>query len=255
MTIATTAQPPPDPSRTKRRRHRALTIVGVLTTSSLVAFGALNLLDLAASHSFIIRARYAGITALVIDSGSGSVRLARAPAGSQLSVTERVDEGLSKPRREALRSAGGVLRLKTRCGQLPHCGVSYDIAVPKGVAVNARSAAGTVTADGLTTGRSLHLHSGASNVTARRISAPIVDVSSDSGTVSAQLTNPAQTLSASSGEGDVRLRVPNISYAVNARAPAGTVSDHSLRTDPRATHTITATSAAGNVTITLNRGG
>lgn len=236
------------PARTLGRR--ALTLLGALIALAMIGFGALDLLDLAASHSFTAGGRYTGVRSLVIESGSGDIHLVGAPEGSSLMVSEHVEEGLSKPHREARRSTTGALRLHASCSLLSQCGVSYDVSVPDGVTVDARSGAGNVTASGLATKQgSLQLRSGAGDVTATRLSAHTVKLSSGAGDITAQLTNPADLLTASSGAGDLRLRVPNVPYAVNASSGAGSVSDHSLRIDPSATHAISASSGAGDVTI------
>ena len=230
-----------------------LALIGGLLVIAIVLLGSWTLLDLAARHTFATRSSYRGVTSLKVDSGNGDVHLTGAPEGSALVVVAHVTEGLTSPRREALRGPAGVLRLNEDCGGIMdmECSVSYDIAVPAGTTVLAGSGAGDVTASGLSTDASVDLHSGAGDVTATAISAPVIKLSSGAGDVEGQLNRVARSLNASSGAGDVTLIVPGASYAVHADSGAGTVSDSGLRIDPSSPLRISATSGAGNVTIKL----
>jgi len=199
----------------------ALAVLGALLLAFLIACGAYGLSDLAARHSYDVRASYHGVHALRVDGGDGDVHLVGAPSGSAVSVVEHVTEGLSSPSRVARVGAGGVLRLSAACTVVfsNSCGISYTVAVPSGLTVDA--------------------HSGAGNVT----------LESGNGDVSATLERAPSRLEAKSGNGDVTLTVPNVTYAVHASSGNGNVSDGSLRIDPSSPRTITATSGNGDVTI------
>jgi len=208
-----------------------LTVLGALLLTFLIACGAWGLSDLAARHSYDVRAGYHGVQSLRVDGGDGDVHLIGAPSGSNVSVVEHVTEGLSSPRRVAVVGAGGVLRLSASCTVVfsNSCGTSFTIAVPPGVAVDAHSGGGDVDAHGIT----------ASDVT----------LESGNGDVTATLDQAAVRLQASSGNGDVTLTVPNTTYAVHATSGNGSVSDGTLRIDPSARRTIIATSGNGDVTV------
>jgi len=229
----------------------SLTVLGGLLLAFLIAYGAFELIDLASRHSFDVRAGYAGVRSLEVDGGSGDVHLTAGAAGSEVIVVEHVTEGLTSPDRKAVRGTGGALRLSASCrvGVSNNCGVSYTIAVPAGVAVNADSGDGNVDARGLSANGPVELSSGNGNVNAVGIDAANVTLKSGNGDVTATLDRAPAQLDASSGNGDVRLTVPNATYAVRATSGNGTVSDDTLRIDPSSPRSITANSGNGDVTV------
>ena len=244
-----------DAPRTPPAIRAVLTLVGVIIAGGLVLMGAYTLLDLVSRHTFSTRSTYSGVRSLVVDDESGGVSLTSAPAGAQVVVVEHLTKGLTSPHREVVRGSHGALHLKASCSGFPgpECDVRYVVAVPSGVSVLVNSGAGDISASGLITSASVQLSSGAGEVSVTRISAPQVQLSSGAGDVTAQFTRPAQRLVASSGAGDVHLTVPNFTYAVHASTGAGVVSDATVRTDPGSPRTISATSGAGDVTISANR--
>ncbi|MBV8221645.1 MAG: DUF4097 family beta strand repeat protein [Solirubrobacterales bacterium] len=229
----------------------ALTVLGALLLAFVIACGAYGLSDVAARHSFDVRTSYSGVQALEIDGGDGDVHLSTAQAGSAVAVVERVTEGLTSPHSDAVRTAGGVLHLSAACSFVfsNSCGAGYTISVPPGVTVDAHSGGGNVDADNLTTTGPLKLSSGDGDVNALGIHAADVTLQTGNGDVTATLNEVPTGLKASSGNGDVNLTVPNVTYAVHATSGNGTVSDGSLRIDPTARRTITATSDNGDVNI------
>lgn len=228
-----------------------LTVLGALLLTFLIACGAYGLSDVAARHSFDIRTSYPGVQALQVEGGDGDVHLTAAPAGSAIAVVEHITEGLTSPHSEAVLAADGVLHLSAGCSSVfsNSCGASYSISVPAGVAVDARSADGSVEASNLTTSRALKLRSSNGDVTALGIQAANVTLQSGNGDVAATLDQAPTRLEAGSGNGDVTLTVPNTTYAVHASAGNGTVSDSTLRTDPSSSRTISVSSGNGDVTI------
>jgi Putative adhesin len=250
-----TADLPGDAPRPPAAIRGALKLVAWIGAAALVLWGAWQLLNLAARHTFDARAAYTAVRSLVVDDGSGEVVLSGAPAGAQLTVVEHVTENLSSPTRHAVRDSAGVLRLTAGCSTVlgTGCKVSYEIAVPAGIPVLASSGAGDVTASDLSTTASVSLSSGAGLVSATRISAPDLSLASGAGEVSAQMTQPPTRLVSRSGAGDISITVPNVTYAVHASSGAGTVSDQTLRIDPASPRRIDATSGAGDVTIAVIR--
>ena len=228
-----------------------LTVLGALLITFLIACGAYGLSDVAARHSFDVRASYPGVQAVQVDGVDGDAHLTAAPAGSAVAVVEHITEGLTSPHSESVRAAGGVLHLSADCSFVfaNSCSASYTIAVPSGVAVDAHSADGNVDAHNLTATGPLKLSSSNRDVEALGIDATTVTLQSGNGDVTASLIQPPARLKASSGNGDVALTVPNTTYAVHASSGNGSVSDATLRTDPSAPRTITATSGNGDVTI------
>ncbi|HLJ02572.1 MAG TPA: DUF4097 family beta strand repeat-containing protein [Solirubrobacteraceae bacterium] len=228
-----------------------LHIVVAIVVVGLVLVGAFGILDVAARHSFAVRAAYADVRSLNIDSGSGNVTVTGDPGARAVTVTAHVTEGLFRPGREAsLR--GGVLRVTASCrGFTPNCSVSYDVTVPAGIEVVASSGAGDVRALRLDSGASLVLSSGAGDISATDVRAGTIKLSSGAGNISAELGTPAQSLTASSGVGDINLEVPGtVAYSVDATSGVGHVSDSQISTQPNAPRRIHASSGTGDVSIT-----
>jgi|GEM_PF-3106143 len=252
MSTAIAAQ---TPAPTRPWLRLVLKLIAALFAAASIAGGALTLLNLMARHTFTVRGSYAGVRSLSIDSGSGNVSLTGAPRGARVTAVEHVTEDLQTPRRTATLEGSGLLALGGHCSFLMsiECSVDYQIAVPPGVGVRASSGAGDVEARGLITTAAVSLHSGAGNVNAIGISAPSVHLDTGAGDITARLTTAPRDLEASSGAGSITLTVPNVTYDVNASSGAGTVSDHELRIDPRSPHRITVSSGAGDVTIRVSR--
>lgn len=259
------------PSRSPLRG--VLIVAGAALAAAFVAGGAFTIADLASHHSFDVRASYPGVRSLIVDDSGGGVVLTGASAGTRLTVTEHVSEGLTAPTRTAVAS-GGVLRLAAHCpGFGVTCGVSYAVTVPAGIPIVASSGAGKLTASGLAAAAALTLSTGSGDVvvsdvssrgalsltsgdgdiTASRITAPRIRLTTGDGDLSADLAAlpPAGALSlaASSGDGDVVIGVPPAAYAVRATSGDGDVSDQALRIDPASPLKIDASSGDGDVTI------
>jgi len=270
--MATATQPVPA-RRTPLAVRRALLGAASLLALFLVATGAYNALDWAARHTTTERAAYPGVRELVIEDAS-DVHLTGAPARAPLVVRTRVREGLRSPDLDAERSAGRALRLDSSCPNLfgGSCRVEYDVSVPAGTIVRARSSAGTVVAEDLrasgplalsssagdvtaidVSARAIELTTSAGDVQARGLSAQELELDSSAGDVVAAVATPADRLLARSSAGDVELLVPNAVYRVDATSSAGDVDATSVRTDPRAPHAITAHSSAGDVGIAARR--
>jgi hypothetical protein len=246
------ADPPFAPPPTNILRRATLTLVAALVAAALVVYGAFTLLDLASRHTFDVRVGYAGVSSLKLNAGTGDVHLTSSPTAGQVVVVMRVTEGLSTPRRQAVRDHAGALALSSSCSTVlgTECGVDYTISVPPGIPVNAEAGDGDLEAQDLNTTAQLRLSSGDGDVTALRIAAGNVSLESGNGDVTAQLTQPALQLTATSGNGDVTLTVPNTSYAVHASSGNGAVSDQTLMIDPSSPRKISASSGNGDVTIT-----
>ena len=270
--MSTLTQPAPT-HRTPLPVRRALLAVAGVLAFALVAMAAYNLLDLAARHTTTERASYGDVRALVVDDASG-IRLTAAPAGAPLHVVARVTEGLTSPKRSAVRGSDGTLRLSSSCPFIfeDQCEVSYEIQVPSGTLVRARSSAGDVVAEDLIASRPVELHSSAGDVIAVDVSAPAIQLSTGAGDVQARglrsdrvqaessagdvvvsMRSPARRLLADSSAGDVDVLVPDRAYRLDATSSAGDVDAVELRTDPGSDRSITAHSSAGDVHVAAQR--
>lgn len=125
------------------------------------------------------------------------------------------------------------------------------VEVPPDGTVEARSSAGSVTAERLSS--DLTLHSSAGSVTAVDVTSTAVAADSSAGPVSLTWAGSAdpRAISASSSAGSVLVRlpdVPGVSYRVQADSSAGSVRVD-VRTDPQSDRTVRATSSAGSVRV------
>jgi hypothetical protein len=272
--MATPTTTAPLPYRTPRAVRRALTVVAAVVALLLVVQGAINVLQLLMRHTTTAVDTYRDVTALVIDDES-DIRLTSGPAGTPLEVRARVSESLIAPERRAQREAGGVLRLSSSCSPAffaSFCSVDYDIRVPAGTAIRARTSAGDVVAENLRTELPVELHSSAGDITVIGASTPALRVSTDAGDVRASgvraddvsgdtsagdirlsLLGLAETLDARSSAGDVNLVVPDAVYRLETSTNAGTVDDQEIRTSSAASRSIRAITSAGDIRIEARR--
>jgi hypothetical protein len=270
------AQPPaaPPPYRTPPALRRMLAVLAGVVALAMVAFGTVELLDLAARQTTTERASYDDVRVLELE-GSGDVRITGAPAGSPVRVVLRVTEGLRSPERRAERSSGGgTLRLSSSCPIFltSQCAVRYDVSVPPDVQVRADSGAGDVVAEDLVSDQpisldtsagdvtatglsapSVRLHSSAGDVVARGLDSQRVQATSSAGDVRVSLPEPPLDLDADSSAGDVELVVPDAVYRLDADSSAGDVDTREVRVDRDARHAIRARSSAGDVRVDVRR--
>lgn len=232
-----------------------LNLLGGLVILVLIAYGAFELIDVSARHTYNVRASYGRVRAVEVDDNTGDIHLVAGPAGSDLVVLAHVIEGLSAPRRQVLHPSAGVLHLSSKCPVFldsNYCEVSYTVTVPAGASVNADSSDGDVDASDLSTTAPLKLSSSDGDVHALGISAGDVTLTSGNGDVSATLLRAPSRLTASSGAGDVKLTVPDVSYAATVSSSDGDVHDGTLKIDPTSSRKLSATSGNGDVSVSTS---
>jgi hypothetical protein len=248
-----------------------LLAVGGILVAGLIVSGGVTLLDVAAQHTYDVRASYPAVRSVSIAvDGRGDVQLTSAPAGSRVAVTTHLTEALTAPHRTAAVEPGGQLQLTGRCGGFDlECRVGYTVAVPLGIPVDVRAGAGDVTASGLHAAGPIRLNSGggdirasdisspnvvltsgAGNIVGARIDSPWVSLSSGSGDIAMDVTSPVDKLVAAADAGAVTLRVPSAVYSLHASSGSGSISDDLIRTDPASPRSIDAASGAGDIRIT-----
>lgn len=264
----------PAPYRTPRVVRRTLTVVAAVIAVLLVAQGTVSLLQLATRHTTTEVDTYTGVRALVIEDDS-DIRLTSGPAGSPLEVRAKVSESLTAPTRHVERADGGVLRLSSSCSPgffASFCSVDYDVRVPAGTAIRARTSAGDVVAQNLRTSLPVELHSSAGDITVIGAVTPALRLSTSAGDVRASgvraddvvgdtsagdirlsMLGLAETVDARSSAGDVNLVVPDATYRLETSTDAGTVDDQEIRTSPTASRSIRAVTSAGDIRIEARR--
>lgn len=231
---------------------------------------------------------FAGVRSVDADTGSGNVTVV-ADTGGAVRVERRQTWSFGRPS-STEQVAGGVLRLRARCGSwLGSCSVSYVVHVPAGTPVRARSGSGDIRASG--TGR-LDAQSGSGNVRATRVTGDVTlhagsgDVRADgvrgdvrlstgsgdvragavdarsvtartgSGNLRVVLTRPPDRLALTTGSGDLTALLPDdgtTAYAVSASTGSGD-SDVRIRTDRGAPRVVTARTGSGDLHLRYSAG-
>ncbi|MEU6459573.1 DUF4097 family beta strand repeat-containing protein [Streptomyces sp. NPDC048594] len=135
---------------------------------------------------------------------------------------------------------GGKLRLDIDCGGLlKNCDSRYEVKVPRGLRVSARSENETVTANGFADGLTLRsdngdvragdvsgpleLRSSNGSVTAEAVASDDVEAVAENEAVRLDFDRVPSTVDASSSNGSVRITVPRADYAVEATSDGGDV--------------------------------
>lgn len=186
-----------------------------------------------------------------VDNECGPIVLRQGPAGTVTTdatvrytwrtptVTSRVD--------------GDVVAVRVDCPALGLVtSVKLVVLVPPDGSIEARSSAGSVTAEGLSS--ALDLRSSAGSITAIRLTSTTVAADTSAGAVSLSWSDDADptTIQANSSAGSVKVTIPDVeavAYDVDANSSAGSVTVN-VRTDPASSRTIRATSSAGSVVVT-----
>jgi hypothetical protein len=158
------------------------------------------------------------ISALTVNTGGGDVTVRTGGAPGTVEVTRKT------------RSAGGLTPLGatswegntlTLLGDCEGCGdIDYEIRVPAGVDVTAKTGSGDIELDGgLGT---VSLQTGSGDIDGDVAAADSITTRTGSGDMELRLGNAPSLLSAHSGSGDVDIKVPNNqSYAVAFRTGSG----------------------------------
>ena len=149
------------------------------------------------------------------------------------------------------RVTGGVLDLGYQCPSgSRHCGVSFDLTVPRGLGMTVRLQVGQIRLSGLS--GTITASTGVGQIQASGMSGPRVRLTTGPGMISAGFTVPPQQIVARSGIGSVTIRVPSgTAYRVSASTQVGSVRV-SVPRAAASSHVIQATTGTGTVTVTGN---
>jgi uncharacterized membrane protein len=190
-----------------------------------------------------------GTTVLVVDGDVGDVTVRQVLAGEQPRIVRTSHWSFDEPRSQVSQRAGRAT-VTTDCPPyvgLTSCSVDVLAVLPAGVAVQVRTTTGDVSLrrlDGEVT-----VDSTTGDVNARQLAADQVSVQTGVGDVSLAFDAAPTSVTARAGTGDVQVAVPTgQTYAVTARSSVGdrTVT---VPTADSATHSITATSSLGDVSV------
>ena len=185
------------------------------------------------------------VTALVIDGGSGSVDVTGS-ARSTVSVSQQATYS-STPPKAAHVMHGTTLTVSYTCPAQLVCGVSYQVQVPRGVAVSVSTSAGAVTLTSLA--GTLSAHASAGLITAVDLRSPVATFKTNAGGVIATFSVPPRSLTAATNVGPISLTVPgSVAYRLTTHTFVGT-STVTVHRGSSPAHTISASSDLGSISI------
>ena len=204
------------------------------------------------------------LRSLVVRAQVGSVHVTGGAPGSKVTVTERLTFRKTAPV-TTHRAAAQILTLGSTCPSLETCSVSYDIAVPRTMAVRVTNNVGTIQLESLsgqvtasTSAGTIELHSVSGPIAATGSAGSIVgeDVSSaraivriSTGQIKITFSAPPTTVRATTSAGVVLLRVPgSVGYAVDASTTVGAIRI-GVQRSAASPHVITARATTGSITI------
>lgn len=259
--------------RASRRRTIRSTATAAAVTTAVVALGAGCSADSlftdvkSASRSYNVGNDDQRIRTLDVRSYAGDITVKAAePDRRTVGVAEDMEYEKTKPHTEH-QVKDGVLRLTSDdCGgNGDKCTVHYTVTVPAALTARLRTGGGDVTVRDLsgsvdarteggdvvarTTSGRLHARTDGGNVRLTDVRSRDVDAESGGGNLRGTFAAAPDQARLASGGGNVTVRLPRGSYAVDARTDGGT-RDVSVPTDREAPHRVTAQTGGGNVTVT-----
>lgn len=144
---------------------------------------------------------------------------------------------------------GRVLHIASRCPRIVvgSCSASYELAVPEGVTVRARTGSGAIRVTGFNGDANLGSHSGDINVQA--YCGFHLSALSGSGDLFVSAACIVQSLKLATGSGDAVALVPPGRYRISAVSGARRERVVGVRDDPTRPFTISVSSASGAVSV------
>ncbi len=185
------------------------------------------------------------VSAVVIHGGSGSIDVTGS-ARSTVLVSQQVSYSKTPPNAtHSLR--GGTLNLSYSCPVELVCSVSYDVRVPRGVAVTVSAGAGSITLTSLNGPVSARASAGL--ITANELRSATASFTSNAGAVLASFTAAPRSLTANTNVGPITLTVPgSAAYRVTTHTFVGTATVTVHRSGSSA-HSISAKSDLGSISV------
>lgn len=207
---------------------------------ALKKFGAAS--HTGATQNFTISAH---ITTLVINGDSASIAVTG--SNRRTILVSQQPYYSKKPPASTRRVSGSTLTLSYNCPAEAICGVTYNVQVPRGVAVQAGSPAGSITLTSLAGAVTAQTDAGL--ISATDLSSPTARLRSNAGGIVAAFSRVPDSVQASTNIGPISITVPgSASYKINTHTYVGT-SNISVRKSASSPHVITASSDLGSITI------
>jgi hypothetical protein len=194
------------------------------------------------AKEFTVAAR---VTSVVIHGGSGAVDVT-GTSGPVVTVSQQASYSSTAPATtHVLR--GSTLTVSYTCPTELLCGVSYDVQVPRDVAVSVSTSAGSVTLTSLAGTVSAKATAGL--ITAVDLRCGVASFNSNAGGVIATFSAVPRSLTASTNVGPITLTVPgSAAYKVSTHTVVGT-STITVRRGASSAYSISARSDLGSISI------
>ncbi len=227
------------------RRHAAAGAALLAAVPLLAGCGALGNIG-AGSHNppakeFTVTAR---VTSLVIHGGTGSVDVTGTP-GSAVTVSQQATYSSTPPAASHALS-GTTLTVSYACPTELVCGMSYDVKVPRDVAVSVSTSAGSVTLTSLAGTVSARANAGL--ITAVDLRCAVASFNANAGGVVATFSVAPRSVTATTNVGPITLTVPgSVAYQVAAHTVVG-ASTVTVRRGGSG-HSISAHSDLGSISV------
>ena len=185
------------------------------------------------------------VTSVVIHGGSGSVDVT-GTSGSTVTVSQQASYS-STPPAAAHVLRGTTLTVSYSCPTELVCGMSYDVQVPRDVALSVSTSAGSVTLTSLA--GTVFARAAAGLITAVDLRCAVASFNANAGGVIATFSTVPRSLTASTNIGPITLTVPgSVAYQVTAHTVVGT-STITVRRGGSSAHSISARSDLGSISI------
>jgi hypothetical protein len=185
------------------------------------------------------------VTSVIIHGGSGSVDVT-GTAGSAVTVSQQASySGTAPAATHVLR--GTTLTVSYTCPTELVCGMSYDVRVPRNVALSVSTSAGAVTLTSLAGTVSARATAGL--ITAVDLRSAVASFNSNAGGIVVTFSAAPRSLTAATNIGPITLTVPgSVAYQVSTHAVVGT-STVTVRRGASSAYSISARSDLGSISV------
>jgi hypothetical protein len=193
------------------------------------------------AKQFTVTAR---VTSVIVHGGSGSVDVTGTP-GSTVTVSQQATYSSTPPTASHV-LRGTTLTVSYTCPTELVCGMSYDVQVPRDVAVTVSTSAGAVTLTSLA--GTISARADAGLITAVDLRCGVASFNSNAGGVIATFSAAPSSLTAATNIGPITLTVPgSVAYQVSTHTLVGT-STITVRRGGSG-HSISARSDLGSISV------
>jgi hypothetical protein len=220
------------PSPSKHWRRPAFIAAAVIVGLAVLGGAAYGLVHFGVQTTTATAEVRAPVRFIVVRVRDGNVHFV--PGRGAVTIHSTLRYLLSKPHVKRT-TDHGVLTLRAACHHswLDDCSTNINISVPRGLAIDAETKAG--------------------DITAKDVSASRIRVETINGGIHLHLANDPTLILANANEGGISIDLPPARYAVDAQANLGETSVSGITQDDAAPRRIEANAYNGDVNVHANR--